>query len=84
MENSNDTLGAFPALSGQSLGFMKSQCTGKQSAFSFINGTYSGNGNSYAPSAITGFQFAFGNVRIVPYTKQQLIMIKCVINLDSN
>lgn len=44
--------------------------SGKGGSIRFINGTYKDpGGTSYAPAAISGFQYSFGNFRVVPYTK---------------
>lgn len=44
--------------------------SGKSGSIRFLNGTYKDpGGTNYAPAAIPGFQYSFGNFRVVPYTK---------------
>lgn len=44
--------------------------SGKGGSIRFINGSYRDSGGTvYPPSSISGFQYSFGNFRIVPYVK---------------
>lgn len=65
-------LGAFSALTGKPLSHLENTTFsgGANGAVKFINGPVSDSGgNIHNPAVIDGFQWSFGNFRIVPYTK---------------
>lgn len=63
-------LGAFRALTNQTVQYFIDQTKSASGVFSFVNGTLTDSGGAvYPPKVIKGFQMSFGNFRIVPYVK---------------
>jgi hypothetical protein len=63
-------LSAFKALNGKTFQNFMDQAVSKGGYFGFFNAAYTdASGKSLAANAIKGFQFSFGNFRIVPYVK---------------